>query len=69
MPSSTARALASAILITLGGCASGPACPTDRPLEDGDLTCECGGLEVDSLPCETMYCTEDGTVIGAGGCT
>lgn len=57
-----------ALSLLLASCGA-PPCPTDRPLEDGDLECTCGAEVLEELPCETTYCTEDDVIIGAGGCT
>ncbi|MSP54487.1 MAG: hypothetical protein EXR69_02610 [Myxococcales bacterium] len=52
----------------LVGCGP-PDCPIDRPVTDADLACSCGELLIDSLTCETMYCTEDGIILGGGSCS
>lgn len=54
--------------LLLAGCGP-PPCPIDRPVTDADLTCSCGELVIDELNCETMYCTEDGIILGGGGCS
>jgi len=56
------------LLLCFLGCGN-PDCPTGRPLTDADLTCDCGSQPVDALTCEDLYCTEDGAIIGSGGCS
>lgn len=59
------------LILTLLACptsSSGEACPTDVPLTDADMGCDCAGEVIDALPgCGDYVCTEDGAEVD-GGC-
>ena len=56
------------LLLLLLACGN-PPCPTDRAITNADLTCDCGNQPIEELNCEDLYCTEDGVVLGGGGCS